>query len=393
MRTLLLMKMLRLRPRAAVFMLAIVFGMALVAPISQAQTFSVIYNFTGVPDGEDPYAGLIEDSSGNLYGTTIVGGNAGGYGTVFKIDGAGAETLLHSFAKTDGYVVYAGVLRDKSGNLYGTTQEGGSSDLGVVFKLSKSGKLTVLHNFAGGGTDGCLPYSGVAMDAAGNLYGTTALCGGGFGTVWELSKKGKFTILHGFKSGSADGGVPEFGDLLMDKKGNLYGVTVEGGPSNDGVVYKVSKAGKFSLLYSFTGGTSDGCYPTGTLARDASGTLYGTTEKCGSGSQGTVWKLKGGKDVVLHNFTGGVDGSSPYSGVVLDSKDNLYGTAGAGGSDTDGVVFELTAGGTFSELHTFTGPDGELPYGGLLRDAKGDLFGTAYSGGSDGDGVVWKITP
>ena len=380
-----------IRPRIAL-LLAVLLGIALATPMARAQTFSVLYNFTGIPDGEDPYAGLVKDSSGNLYGTTLVGGNAGGYGTVFKIDGSGTVSLLHSFDRTDGYLLFATVLRDKSDNLYGTSEQGGTDGEGVLFKLSKSGKLTVLHNFAGGTTDGCLPLGGVTMDAKGNLYGTTSLCGGGYGEVWKLNKKGKITVLHGFKSGSTDGAVPEGGNLLMDKKGNLYGVTVEGGPADRGVVYELSPTGKFTLLYAFAGGANDGCFPSGTLAMDASGALYGTTQECGSSGDGIVWKVSNGKDTVLHNFTGS-DGASPYAGVILDANGNLYGTASAGGGSGDGVVFELSPGGTLTALHTFEGSDGSLPYGSLLRDAQGNFYGTANSGGTDGDGVVWKITP
>ena len=383
----------QLRPRTAVLMLAILLGVALAAPMAHTQTYSVLYNFTGIPDGQNPYAGLIKDSSGNLYGTTLVGGNAGGYGTVFEINRSGTESLLHSFDRTDGYLLFATVLRDKSGNLYGTSEQGGTGGEGVLFKLSKSGKLTVLHNFAGGTTDGCLPLGGVTMDAKGNLYGTTSLCGGGYGEVWKLSKKGKITVLHGFKDGSTDGAIPESGNFLMDKKGNLYGVTVEGGPANRGVVYELSPAGKFTLLYAFAGGANDGCFPSGTLAMDASGALYGTTQECGSSGDGIVWKVANGKETLLHNFSGASDGSSPYAGVILDAKGNLYGTASAGGGSGDGVVFELSPGGSFSVLHTFAGSDGASPYSSLLRDAKGDLYGTANAGGSDGYGVVWKITP
>jgi uncharacterized repeat protein (TIGR03803 family) len=389
----LLKQNLQLRPGAPVFLLAVLLGIAFAVPIAHAQTYSVLYNFTGIPDGQNPYAGLIKDSSGNLYGTTLVGGTAGGYGTVFKIDSAGTESLLHSFDRTDGYLLFATVLRDKSGNLYGTSEQGGTSGEGVVFKLSKSGKLTVLHNFAGGASDGCLPLGGVTMDAKGNLYGTTSLCGGGYGEVWKLNKKGKLTVLHGFKSGSTDGAVPEVGNLLIDKKGNLYGVTVEGGPADSGVVYELSPTGKFTLLYAFAGGANDGCFPSGTLTMDARGALYGTTQECGSSGKGIVWKVSGGKEAVLYNFTGGSDGSNPYAGVILDGNSNLYGTASAGGASGDGVVFEVSPGGNLSVLHTFAGSDGASPYCSLLHDAQGNLYGTANAGGSDGDGVVWKITP
>jgi uncharacterized repeat protein (TIGR03803 family) len=180
----------------------------------------------------------------------------------------------------------------------------------------------------------------------------------------------------------------------MDKKGNLYGVTLEGGSANSGVLYELSKAGKVTVLYSFSGGTKDGCFPSGTVWMDKAGSFYGTTEQCGSAGDGIVWKVTKGKETVLHNFTGGSsDGSNPYAGVILDSQGNLYGTTSEGGAAGDGTVYELSEAGTFSLLHVFSGSDGDLPYGGLLRDAKGDLYGTADSGGSNGDGTVWKLTP
>ncbi len=372
---------------------AVALGMAASAAFTQAQTFTVLYNFAGGTDAASPYAGVIKDASGNLYGTTISGGVFRGYGTVFELDAKGTESVLGSFDGSNGELPFAPLLRDKAGNLYGTTQLGGSDSLGTVFKLSK-GKVTVLHNFSGGTTDGCFPYGGVILDPNGNLYGTTSLCGGGYRMVWKLSKSGKFTMLHGFTGGSSDGAGPSLGNLLMDKKGNLYGVTLEGGPANSGTVYELSKSSKVTLLHSFAGGTKDGCFPYGTPVMDKAGSLYGTTDVCGSAGDGIVWKVTKGKETVLHNFAGGSsDGSNPYAGVILDPQGNLYGTTSEGGGSGDGVVYELSKGGTLSLLHVFTGPDGSLPYGGLLRDAKGNLYGTADGGGSSGNGTVWKLTP
>jgi uncharacterized repeat protein (TIGR03803 family) len=386
---------LRLGAASAALALAATLGLAVSAPITEAQTFAILHNFTGAPDGQGPYAGVIEDSAGNLYGTTLVGGNTI-YGSVFEVDSKGSETVLFGFNRSDGELPYAGLARDKAGNLYGTTELGGSSGLGTVFKLSK-GELTTLHNFSGATGDGCLPYGGVIMDAKGNLYGTTSLCGGGYGMVWELTPAGKqykFTLLHGFTGGAKDGSGPSLGNLLMDKKGNFYGVTLEGGSANNGTLYELSKTGKITILHSFDGGTQDGCFPSGTVWMDKAGSFYGTTEACGSAGDGVVWKVTKDKETVLHNFTDGTsDGSKPYAGVILDAQGNLYGTTSVGGAAGDGTVYELSKGGTFSLLHTFSGSDGNQPYGGLLRDSKGNLYGTAYAGGSADDGTVWKLTP
>jgi len=200
----------------------------------------ILHTFNGEGDGAIPWAGLLRDSAGNLYGTTVEGG-ASGLGTVFKLDSAGTLTLLHSFAGTDGAYPYAGVIRDTKGILYGTTYEGGSSHVGTAFKLNKAGKLTVLHNFKGN-TDGAYPPAALVRDSAGNLYGTTAQGGSSsnFGTVFMLDSAGKATVLHSFTT-PRQGMLPEAG-LLLDKTGNLYGTTYYGGPrnSNDGTVFKLT---------------------------------------------------------------------------------------------------------------------------------------------------------
>src|SRR5208283_1474223 len=159
------------------------------AAVAQAQTFTVLYNFTGSSDGGYPYGGLVQDADGNLYGAANVGG-ASNFGVVFKVDPQGTETVLYSFAGgTDGESPYGGVILDTAGNLYGTTYKGGASNYGTVFKVSKAGKETVLHSFAGGSADGCNPGGGLILDAKGNLYGDTQLCGASnYGTVFKVSK-------------------------------------------------------------------------------------------------------------------------------------------------------------------------------------------------------------
>ena len=388
----------KIRPTAATAALMLVVVLVLGAGTSQsaqAQTFTVLYDFTGSPDGEYSYAAVVRDAAGNLYGTTYEGG-ASGYGTVFKVDTSGTETVLHSFsAGTDGSYPFAGVIQDNAGNLYGTTYEGGSSGYGTVFKVDTSGTETILYTFAGGTTDGCNPAGGLLRDKAGNLYGTAGACGAsGVGAVFKLSKKGKETVLHSFAGGSSDGAYPAFTTLLMDKKGKLYGVTEDGGTGGVGTVYVLSPRGTVTLLHSFIGGTTDGCYPLGSPAMDKDGTLYGTAEGCGSGSLGIVWKVsKKGTETVLHNFAGGSsDGASPLAGVVLDTKGNLYGDTDAGGASSFGTVYELNKKGTLTLLHSFAGSDGSYPFGGVIRTSKGNLYGTAGSGGTYSYGTVWQLT-
>jgi uncharacterized repeat protein (TIGR03803 family) len=366
---------------------------------AQARTFTTLYNFTGSPDGAYPYAFLIRDKAGNLYGTTEAGG-ASGAGTVFKVDKSGKETVLYSFTGgLDGSNPFVGLVRDAVGNLYGVTAYGGTSGVGTVFRLSKSGKETVLYSFAGG-TDGCYPFGGLLRDKAGNFYGTTEDCGAsGVGTVFKLSKAGKETVLHSFAGGTTDGEFPSFSTLLMDAVGTLYGVAEQGGLGNQGVVYKLSKSGKLTILHSFLGGTSDGCDVFGTPAMDTEGNLYGTANSCGSAHVGMVWKVSPkGKETVLHNFTAGSsDGAEPIAGLIMDAKGNFYGDTYQGGSANLGTVYKMDKKGTVTLLHTFTGPDGDYPYSGLFRDAAGNLYGTTLYGGSgqscnNGCGTVWQIT-
>ena len=380
--------------RAAALTFLAVLAMAFVVPLTHGQTLTTLYSFPGDPGGANPWAGVTADAAGNFYGTTLSGGS--GYGTVYELPASGAGKVLHSFSGSDGELPYAAVLVDKTGNLYGTTYLGGAHSLGVVYKLSKSGKLTVLHSFAGGSSDGCNPFGGVTEDTAGNLYGTTVLCGAyGYGTLWRITKAGKFSVRYNFRGGTSDGLEPSLGNLLMDSSGNLYGFTILGGLTNNGVLYELSASGKESVIYAFGGGTGDGCFPQGTPAMDASGAFYGITEECGSEAVGVAWTVsKAGKETVLHNFVGGSDGSNPYAGVTLDTKGNFYGTTEEGGNSNNGVVYKLSIKNKkLTILHAFDGSDGSLLFCGLVRDAKGNFYGTTYAGGASGYGTVWKLTP
>jgi uncharacterized repeat protein (TIGR03803 family) len=191
-------------------------------------------------DGETPYAGLIQGSDGNFYGTTYFGG-ASGFGTVFKVTPSGTETVLYSFAGgSDGEHPYAGVIQGSDGNFYGTTYQGGTSGNGTVFKLTPSGTETVLYSFAGGSSDGANPEAGVIQGSDGNFYGTTLQGGAsGLGIVFELTPGGTETILHTFAGGGSDGANPS-ANLVQGSDGNLYGSTGAGGTSGNGTFFKVT---------------------------------------------------------------------------------------------------------------------------------------------------------
>ena len=278
-------------------------GCGTVFKIDTAGNETLLYMFKGESDGCWPAQGLLVDGSGNLYGTTDNCGEHGYYGTIFMVDNAGKFALLHGFTGSGGEIPMFGHLTmDKSGDLYGVTVYGGkntacdSLGCGVLYKLSKSGTFTVLHNFKGGASDGCNPSGTVITDGAGNLYGTTVRCGSNNGgTIWRVTKTGRENILHNFAGGTTDGCDPQAG-LTRDSKGNLFGVAFYCGAYGYGVLYELSAKGRFTLLHSFAGPPSDGAYPWGEVLLTTKGRLFSTTWNGGSGSCfydssgcGTVW--------------------------------------------------------------------------------------------------------
>src|SRR5215469_2122652 len=293
----------------------LVLPLAILIPLNTANAaFHVRYTFTGGSDGSGPSSSLIFDNAGNLYGTTQ-GGGANRNGTVFKLTPSGTETVLYSFkGGNDGADPFGGVIADKAGNLYGTTYSGGgNAGCGIVFKLAPDGTESVLHVF-GSGRDGCNPWAGVVMDAAGNLYGTTVSGGGtgcspyGCGTVFKIATDGTETVLHAFAD-VPDGANP-YSPLLMDKAGNLYGTTEYGGTNlpagSVGTVFKIAPDGTESVLHAFD--YTDGSYPTAGLIMDKAGNLFGTT--AWGSIIGAVFKLApDGTETVLHTFTDVPDGA------------------------------------------------------------------------------------
>jgi uncharacterized repeat protein (TIGR03803 family) len=384
--------------------------MLALAATAQAQTFTVLHNFAGSPDGAYPIAALIRDAQGNLYGTTVAGGSSTacpvssfGCGTVFKVDTNGNETVLYSFAGgTDGAEPY-GLIRDAKGNLYGITQAGGGTGCyrqwgcGTVFAINGAGEETILYSFTGG-TDGAYPSGTLIRDSEGSLYGTASEGGNVYcscGVVFKVSKTGEETVLHTF--GGEDGAEPT-GGVISDKGGNLYGTTQSGG--SYGNVFKLSKSGTLTTLFYFSN-EREGRNPNAGVTFGQDGTLYGTTLEGGAPYEGdagwgTVFRLNNsGVETVLHSFgpwnvEGGIN---PWAGVIRDAKGNLYGDTEFAGPFGGGLVFKLDASGTFIPLHNFVGPDGRYPFGNLLRDANGTLYGTASGGGTYGYGTVWKLTP
>jgi uncharacterized repeat protein (TIGR03803 family) len=310
--------------------------------------FTLLHSFI-VTDGAHPYAGLIQGPDGTLYGTTYQGGSRG-LGTIFRMapDGSGF-TLLHSFTGgvTDGAHPYAGLIQDPDGTLYGTTYNGGSGDLGTIFRMAPDGSgFTLLHSFTGGATDGLYPFAGLIQGPDGTLYGTTYNGGGPFnaGTIFQIAPDGSvFTLLYSFTGGSTDGAGPYAG-LIQGPDGTLYGTTFAGGASNAGTIFQIAPDGSgFTLLHGFTGGATDGLYPFAGLIQGPDGTLYGTTFYGGSSNRGTIFQIApdGSGFTLLHSFTL-TDGAQPRAGLIQSPDGTLYGTTSAGPPFYPGVVFQLT---------------------------------------------------
>lgn len=377
-------------------------------------TETVLHNFSGGPkDGAVPYAAVIRDSAGNLYGTTYYGGSSS-TGILFRLTAKGTENL-YSFPASNGRSA-GGLVSDGKGNFYGTTNYN-SLSFGTVFKVTATGKVTILHNFQG--LDGGSPSAGVVIDLKGNLYGTTQFGGKGCfglgcGVVFELSPpapgktKWTETVIYAF-TGKSDGASPSAG-LLLDSAGNLYGTTTYGGDlsacpgtygdAGCGVVFKLTLSGSTwqeSVLYTFTNGADGGFPQYGSLVQDTQKNLYGTTYAGGANGLGTVFKVNSsGQESVLYSFTGqNGDGLFPFGGVILDAQDNIYGTTSQGGSGF-GTVYSINSSGVETILHSFAGTttsDGAYPSDSLVFDSAGAVYGTTEGGGKFGSGTIFSLTP
>jgi uncharacterized repeat protein (TIGR03803 family) len=389
----------------------------LLATSAWASTETALYKFCSqqyCTDGAMPTAGVIFDKAGNLYGTTMIGGSNMD-GAVFELKHSKSgwtESVLYSFTGgDDGTNPIGPLVFDKAGNLYGTA-DGGGSGYGTVFELkpsSGSWTFNVIYTFQGG-DDGASPaYGGLVVDKSGNLYGTTEMGGAnGSGTVFELTPgKSGWTksTLYSFAGGS-DAGYPLTG-VTLDEAGDLYGATVSGGSYGEGAVFELEhKSWTESVLYSFTGG-SDGAYPEFGAVTIKAGNIYGTAAGGGADSLGVVYELKysksGWTESVLYSFTGGTDGGEPFAGVAFNKAGDLAGAAAYYGKDSYGSVFELAkkkAGWKENTLYDFTGSDGMYPYGGIVFDPKGNWYSTTYYGGNldcdnphYGCGVVYEVKP
>lgn len=407
--------------RTAAIVSVLVLIVIIAAPMAQAQTYNVLYHFSGGSDGSNPYAGVTVDAADNLYGTTLKGGS--GYGTVFTLKPSGngwSFTTIYSFrGGSDGAGPVARVVIGPNGSLYGTTSAGGQGSCsgsyagcGTVFSLSPSvgaclgmscsWNKTVLYRF--GGLDGAYPQGDLTFAPDGRIYGTTVNGGlTGVGTIYSLSPNGGGLWLQNIilSLNSALEGAYPWGGVVFDRNGNLFGVLAHDGLTGYGTVFKLSRSGSIWLesnVHGFTWG-NDGAIPQGGLTVDASGNIFGTTIYGGSGGGGIAFEETGSGDHwshhMLHGFSGGI-GLGSYDKLAMDSAGNLYGTTFGDGSYSSGTVFELVrsqSGYTYNLLHTFAGgSDGAYPFSTLAIDSQGNLYGTTSSGGVNNHGVVFEIT-
>ena len=386
---------------------------------AQTATETILHSFNN-NDGNSPSAGVVFDRSGNLYGTTFYGGTLG-EGTVYELSpqsGGWTETVLQSFDGFGGNWPTASSILDAYGNIYGTTFFGGALGYGVAYELTPAAgggwNEIGLHGFSKSDQDGLNPRSALAFDAKGNLYGTTP--GGGsttYGTVFQLSPDAgggwSETILHNFDS--THGGVP-YGSLVVDTAGNVYGTASQGGGSSAacrsgcGTVFELSSANDGSwtmkILHDFTKNSTDGQDPLTGLMLDRFGNLYGVTASGGAYGYGIAYELSpvngGWKETIIHNFGSGTDGNTPVGILAEDAAGNLYGATSNGGVYGYGTVYKLahaTHGWRETILHNFNndGSDGFDPPSGVILDASGNLYGTTSGGGAYGYGTVYKVAP
>lgn len=404
------------------FLLTIV---ALATQAAHAQTYTVIYNFTGGPDGAMPMAGLTADASGRFYGMANLGGSFGGNcgavgcGTVYRISNTGLGwrlTSLYTFkGGNDGaYPQTANAVIGNDGTLYSSTYSGGGTcngndqGCGIVFKLQPPASVcttavcpwteTILTSF--NGEDGAGPVGTMVIDPSGNLNGVTSAGGlTGGGTVYQLDRSNGWMENVLFNPY----GYPGSG-VVLSSAGDLFGSTFSG-LDNPGTIYQLIPSGSGwsgNIIYGFLNG-SDGSFPKAGVIFDAEGNLYGATTAGGAGHGGTAFELipeNGGWAFhLLYSFNSPNNGQvvmGPVGSLIMDAAGNLYGTTIGDGANGHGAVFKLSpSNGTwlYTSLHDFTGgTDGAYPYSNLAFDSNGDLYGTASAGGAFGAGVVFEVT-
>jgi uncharacterized repeat protein (TIGR03803 family) len=378
--------------------------MATMAVTLPAQTFKTLHNFDNT-DAALPWATLIQANDGNFYGTTQNGGNMAcdlGCGTIFSVAPNGKLTT-YDFDGTNGSGPMGGLVEAANGDFYGVTGGGGVNNLGTVFKFTPSGGLTTLYSFAA--ATGYGPLGGLVLASDGNFYGTASSggvpdgqCDPGCGTIFKITASGTYTTIHNF-NGIPDGGAP-LAAMVQAPNGKLYGTASTLGNSGSyGTVFTITLKGKYTVVHQFN--NTDGAYPFGGLIVGTDGNLYGQTDLGGAsqyGAFGTVYKMTPkGKVTTLHSFEQ-TDGDNPISNLVQGTDGNFYGTASYGGKYPNyGTIFKITSTGKFTTLENFDSTDGSYPYAGLIQATNGKFYGETYAGGSStacpyGCGTVFSLS-
>jgi uncharacterized repeat protein (TIGR03803 family) len=383
-------------------------AVSVVVSTGPAATASVVYSLTGVPNAANPSAALIQGSDGNFYGTAY--GGTVGIGSIFELTPAGAETVLYSFTSAVEGDGPNALVQGSDGNFYGTTSSGGAGNEGTVFRLTPAGVLTQLHAFTESTGDGTSPQGPLILASDGNIYGTTEQGGTtGNGTVHRVAMTGAVTVIYSFGANGASDAASPLGGVIEGSDGNFYGTSDEGGATNHGTVFRLTPAGTETVLYSFTGANGDGAHPWSPLVAGSDGNFYGTTAFGGNtalnqgNGAGTVFRVTpSGTESVLYTFTGNStataqqpiannDAVGPTAGLVIGADGNFYGVSSYGGTDGLGTFFQVTPAGQETVIHSFVGGtgDGAIPQG-LLEASDGHIYGTTDEGGPINEGTVFK---
>ncbi len=392
----------------------VIFEVTPTGVLTVLHAFSATDNGNSNADGRDPEASLVLGADGSFYGTAAHGGQGTG-GTVFKITAGGVFTTLHNFYggnasdDAEGTEPHAALIQGRDGNFYGSTEFGGASGgfgFGTLFKISPQGDLTTLHSFQETDYDGGFPESPLIQAADGNIYGTTERGGPvrDGGTIFKLTLKGVFTTLHSFDV--RDGAAPT--TLIQNDDGVLYGLTVRGGLYGGGAFFKITIGGAFAKVASLgLVSNDDGAFTFAPVVQGTDGSLYGVTVNGGLNGNGTIFKLTiAGVYTVLHTFSPlndfgtNSDGANSNAGLIQGADGSFYGTATGGGLNGEGTIFKITPDGAFTTLVNFdpvtatsTNNSGALPNSSLIQATDGNFYGMANSGGVYANGSIYRITP